>query len=245
MKINPLKLVPLLAAFSTILTCSAQNVITTRDLDLDGDVTAWYDNEAGLENTTLYMGSLKFTEQKAEKSHPFHAANGWTPERMTYRGQQFYNIPLLYDIYQDVLIFKNTENVKYASQPIRPFQRQVSSFTVLDDKFRYIDEKVGQLSPGFFQVLYDGEDLTLLAKRVKRIKISAFSGESSYLKEDKYYVKIEDKYHRIYRKSSILNLFESHKKEIRKFIRENKIRVLKAEKDNQLVQLIKFCDDLI
>lgn len=229
--------------FFTIAPLQAQESASTLSLDIEGDVLNWYDQQVGQENTVLQIGSLNNPERKASGSHQYLESASWTSGNLVYRGQYFENVQLLYDIYEEAIITRNISNIQYSIQPIELIKEQVSSFTLHGANFEWIDKKIDSFENGFFEIIYRGDQMEVLAKRIKSIQIGS-SGVNEYKQQDKYYLIIEDIPYRIYRKRSIIARFPEHKKQIKSFIKKNQIDILEPGTDYQLKSLIQFCDNL-
>lgn len=224
-------------------TTMAQGWVKVEGLDLNTDNQEWYDNQAGLLNTVLQTGELKNTSRKAQRSHPYYKSTFWVLGEVNYRGQNFKKIPLLYDIEADQLVTRNSGDLRYSSQPIQLNKTQISSFTIGETRFEFLTEKIELFENSFFEIMYRSQSMELLAKRLKQVEIES-DGVDSYKELNRYYIRINGQVHRIYRKSSIIRQFPQHKKEIRAFIRKNRIEILKPDTDEQLKTLIKYCDEL-
>ncbi|MFY0602093.1 MAG: hypothetical protein JXR03_20630 [Cyclobacteriaceae bacterium] len=221
----------------------AQERVSTADLDVEGDVQTWYDNQVGKKNTVLQTGGLHKTERKASVSHPYFKVISWVDGNLKYRNQEFSQVPLIYDINKDILITKNTLDIRFTSEPLELIKNHVSSFTLSGAVFEFFDEDIGGLGEGFFEVMYRGENLELLAKRIKIVTING-SGSSVYEEAPRYFIRINGEIRKVQRRSNIIREFPEHKKEIRTFARKNRIQIIKPETDYQFVKLMEFCDNL-
>lgn len=98
----------------------------------------------------------------------------------------------------------------------------------------------------------DDEDVSLY-KRFKQQYNPAESGETGYQKGrkaqliDKNYYIIEDgnSLHWVYvSKRKVIDAFPKHKKELKKYISDQKLKFRKSSKDNDLIQLVKYYNSL-
>lgn len=238
-----------LAIYLTFLSLLAgnkifsQSNISTENLDLEGDVLAWYDSQVGLQNTPLQIGNLNNAERKARRSHQYLESPTWVKGNINYRGQRFENIDLLYDIYADKLITKNNGNLRYASQPIELIKSQVSAFTIYDQLFEYIEEPVELFEKGFFEIMYRGENMEVLVKRLKVVEIES-DGVNAYSRYDKYFLRMDGEIHPLRNRFSVLKRFPNHKKEIRAYLRKQGFPSFRLGSDHQLKSLAAYCDAL-
>lgn len=224
--------------------CAAQNTIDVNNLSLDGDLSEWYDSQVGHENTSLFIGTLAYPEKAALVGHPNHKSATWLTESIRYRGETFHNVSLIYDLDQDLLYIKNTIYPTYSTQPILPIQNQVEWFEINGDLFKYIPKAIGLLSPGFFQIIHEGSELSLIIKRSKIVKIGGNKGASEYQQLNRYFLEKNGNYLRFKSKNSLLKLFPENKKLIRKYIRQNNLKILKPGHDHHLKMVIQYCESL-
>ena len=88
------------------------------------------------------------------------------------------------------------------------------------------------MSPGFYQQMEDGKVL-LLYKRSKRINEKITNKlEQQFLDDTKFYIVLDHKVHEVKRLSSVLDVLNDRKKELKEFLRVNK---LKYRKDPQSI----------
>lgn len=237
------KLYLTIVIFCISYSSKSQTRLSTNELDIEGDVLTWYDDIVGKSNTVLQTGGLHHAERKANHSHPYFKVILWVDGSLNYRGQEFNNTPLIYDINKDLLITKNTLNLNFSSEPIELIQNQVSSFNLSGSLFEFYEEEIGNFRKGFFEVLFRGENVEILIKRTKVIETTS-TGESFYRVSDKYFIKVGERISSIKKRWQVVRKFPEHKKVIRDFIRKNKIQIIKPNTDPQFVKLMEFCDNL-
>lgn len=233
----------LMLSFLVSYQSLSQGSFSLEGFDLSGDLESWYDREIGLKNTVLQTGSLMDFSVKSRKSHPYFNTKFWVKGDLVYQGQSFESIPMIYNIEEDALVIQEVV-YEHSGRPIKLISNQVSEFTLEGRTFKFIKESIGPFEEGFFEMLYEGEEISLLAKRTKLLEINS-TGELEYEEKDRYYLKKGNNYHTIYRKSSLIRLFKTHEKDIRLFIRKNNIEILKVETDFQFATLVQYCGSLI
>ena len=99
------------------------------NLDLDGKLNVWYDSIVGLERTSLIDGSFYPFRTKALKTHEYFIQNKWDLGTLTYKGQVF-EVNMLYNVFQDLLIIQNTTNTETMVEPLKLSQNLVSRFEI-------------------------------------------------------------------------------------------------------------------
>lgn len=209
--------------------------------ELDGDVYTWHDRALGAQGTGILLGEHQQIKRISRNTHPFFSTDRWWPGKIRYRGEIYDSIYLMYDIHDDVLIFRHPTKLQYHSQAVKPNQEQVDWFELAGHTFKYYPGEMLQFPPGFFDQLYVGKEFDLVAKRAKGSRAET---TIVYIPNDMYLVRVKDEYHRIKRKRSILRLFKGQKGEVRKFIRENELQI-RPGNEQDLILLARFCDELL
>lgn len=214
----------------------------TDDL-LKGNVTAWYDQQIGLQHTLLQHGELAVLTRKSPNSHAYYGKSAWVDMHIIYRNQTFYNVPTLYDIEEDALIIVNNLGPSFSAYPIKLQKEHVERFEIGDDTFVYIDEQVSWHAKGFFKAIYEGEEVSLLSKVFKRLDLKY--KVLTYKENNHYFLKKGGQYYRLKRLSGLLKLYPDHKKEIRQYKRELALgKIDKPANEEKLSRLIEFCENL-
>jgi|GEM_PF-1336527 len=169
----------------------------------------------------FYSGSLYSEPARTNQTHAFFLNNEWMPESITFDGQLFRNVPVMYDITSDELI---TESVTGNPQ-ILPRDR-ISNFSLMGryfEKIRNSDYESSLPRSGFFEVLYDGKTKVIcLRQKFVQEKMEHNKIERDFYEKSKYFVLINGKFFQIKSKRSLLQLLEDRKTELRAFVKKNK-----------------------
>lgn len=215
---------------------------STNGLDMDGDIETWYDGQIGLENTTLILGTYQDVQFGTLKNHPFYSGYSWQTGDVTYRGQKFTGVYMMYDTFQDLLLIKHP-NLAYASQPICLFQDQVSEFDLKGHHFENLGNQADPFPQGFYDILYDGKVIDLLVKRIKKSETkSNHTSTQSFVENDIYLVRYEGIFYKYKGRGILKKLFPEFKKEISSHIRENSLFLRPGLNDNHSLFLFEFVD---
>jgi hypothetical protein len=129
---------------------------------------------------------------------------------------------LNYDAVADQLVLVFSEEGDF--EAITPDIELVSSFRIPDATFiRVIQDSVGPLTSGYYELLYDGPT-RVLSKRKKEI-VSANEKDylSRYATAHQYFVRVNGIYYQIRSRNALLNLFPEQKKDLKTFTRENRL----------------------
>src|SRR5688572_13255581 len=115
--------------------------------------------------TALFNGSEYKKLAQTNDQHPFYRSDDWVYGSVTYSGEFFSNVPLLYDITADRII---TENY-YNADELVLVNEKLENFSIGEYHFRKIkNEQVQNSLPasGFYEVLHEGPS-TVVARRFK------------------------------------------------------------------------------
>lgn len=211
------------------------------NFSLDSTAQSWYDDHVGLANTALLNGEQFTFTRKSPNSHLFYESNTWLNMDIVYFGQSFSGIQAMYDLETDQLVVYNPLD---PASPMILLKEQVSAFDIGNAHFERI-EQVGFRTNEFYQVLYRGQQLALMYKVYKRLKITSgiFTYELSY----DPLLKVNDEYRSFVRFGAIKRYFPEHKKELKRFKKGIALRGRLDRKDRQqkLSKLVAYCDQLM
>jgi hypothetical protein len=179
--------------------------------------------ERFIEGQQLYFNGSAYVEpERTNEEHSFFMTDDWTTGSVTFEGQHFTNVPLLYDIAQDQLITESaTGNMQVLAQ------ERVSGFSLGTLPFEKIEnEKVANSLPGtgYFQVLYPGKTkLICLRQKSMQEKIDGNKIEVYFDEKSRYFVLLNGKYFPVKSRRSLLKLLPEHRNELRAFANRNRL----------------------
>lgn len=192
----------------------------------------------------LYNGPRYHIYDSRSKDHQFFELEDWKDGSISYDGQSFDSIPMLYDIVKDKVI------IKYLTRSglIQLQSERVKEFSYINHRFIRIEEnkEAGiELSTGFYDLLYDGKT-QVLARRMKQRQEQIENNRVNvyFLPKTFFYIKKDGIYHPIHSKRAALNVFEDQKKLLKKHLRDQRIKYRKA-KENAIVQMAIKYDQLL
>jgi hypothetical protein len=153
-------------------------------------------------------------------------ATTWATGEVTYDGFLYKGVPLMYDIYKDVLVsllYNHFSMYTLLGERVRDFSFSGHHFVRVDaDTLK--NDKSG-ISTGFYDQLYAGK-IELLAKRIKNMQNStnvASATETYFLEKNEYYLRKGNTYYRVGGKGSFLNALKDKKPALQKYMKENSI----------------------
>ncbi len=191
----------------------------------------------------LYNGSEYVDYDNYIDGHQYFESDEWEDGNVHYDGTLYRGVPLLYDVRFDQLI---TENLAGPLR-IRLVSEKVRYFNLLGHTFVRIvadSTQQGGVRTGFYDQLYEG-NVQVLARRAKLIHEQIASGrvERNFYGRDRYFIRKAGQFYPVKRKGSVLGVFDDRKKELQRFLREQKIRY-KRDPESAMVQLARQYDAL-
>jgi hypothetical protein len=205
--------------------------------------------EKKIEKEKIYIipGSISYTENLKS---PF-LFEEWTPGEIFLKGGKVEsNGRIKYDLFLDQLVYMRPtgEYMTLMSYNIEKFvlagARADDDYSFLNMNFKHF--KLGsRVQPGFYEVILE-DKTSLLAKRKKRLiaagRTSTYTKPDSqflFKRDDDYYVVKEDGsiYKVKFSSHFFLRLFSNRKSELKKFLKEEKIKI---KKESDVVELISY-----
>ncbi|MEO9967440.1 MAG: hypothetical protein ABJF11_16700 [Reichenbachiella sp.] len=214
----------------------------TAGLDLDGDLSEWYDRALGLESAKIFEGSYYDIGSPYVEQNQYFKGGQWATGTVIFDGQKYDNVDMLYNSFQDQLVVRNIALHFSIAQPTLPNQARIDSFQIHGRRFVHLrGEQVPASGEGFYEHLFDGESIDFFVKRIKNEYIK--SSELVYEEEDKHFLYYNGQYIKFSGKNSIYKLNPEHKTAMKKAGQKTIIRLRLGEEDD-LILLLKQFDQL-
>ena len=152
----------------------------------------------------------------------------WSAGNVLLQGRWYSNLPLLFDIYADDLIYLASQEESF--DLIRLIKPYIQRFNLGDRQFINLahspHRKTG-LKPGFYEVQVEGK-VTYLIKR--RLEVITERAISSFLRKDIHYLVYDGQAYRMRNKKSLLPLIgDQRKKTVFSFLKKERIRFKKSD----------------
>jgi len=194
-------------------------------------------DQSGLFNGIQYA---QFPFSFAENGHPFFKENK-PGTGSIYDNVLYENVQLQYDEVQEVIFMQDS------ARRIQLLNPRITGFTLFDNTFiRLVKDSANAISlnTGFYNLLYNG-NTRLLKKEEKMIREDVSTGVILRYIEvlTRYYIERNHTWYSIKSKNGVLDVFKDRKKELRQFIKKNKLSYRK-DKDDMLVKVTAYYDQL-
>ena len=178
------------------------------------------------EQKAIFTGP-EYTQYYVDKGNPGNPFFSNTqPESITYDGVRYTGITFIYDTFLDEIIVANPDNKWIAVNKAR-----ITSFSLGGHRFELINNRK-DITPGFFEILYKDDHLSLIARWSKAFKASVWQEEAEF-----YLVR--EKAIAFSSKKELLEIFSEKQKEIKTYIRQNHLR-FKKDKSTSFTRIVKF-----
>ncbi len=193
------------------------------DASVSNVVNRFYQGIA--EQSRLYSGFIYDSyDSSITGSAYLDDIDNWRAGTVDYDGQTFDNVSMVYDLYTDKLVVLPYNH----SSPLSLVSEKVKSFDLHSRHFVRVANSNSGIKAGFYEQLYAGTS-EVLKKVEKTLKSTSGSGgRQRYFvlvhETPDYYIKKNGTYYAVSSQSSVLDLFPDRKKELRQYIKTNRLQ---------------------
>lgn len=193
----------------------------------------------------LINGSNYSQDHPIAYGDPFYFENEFYKGNLNLKGREFNDVLLKFDIEQQKLILKGfVDSLKFEIIVLN--DNYVKNFVLHDKYFVNISNLLQtKTQKGFYELIYHGN--FVFVKSYQKEYLGVYSnrypnGKYSQTKVEKFIIKNNIKY-RIKNKKSIYLIFPEQKLLLKKFMKDNKIKLRKAS-NNSLNILMQYIDEV-
>jgi hypothetical protein len=191
----------------------------------------------------VLVNGLNYKERYARKiGHQFIMENQFYRGDLTFKGIEYKGIEMKYDIYdRQVLINVKSNNTQVCFIPPNDFISAFRISNMLFAKFEFQGE------PGFFQVVFDSQNLKCLYSWYKvRLDSGSKPGYSEFTRSEKRkYLVMNGSFMTFRNKRSFIERFPGEvRPQLNKYIKINHIKINKSS-DTDMSQLLAYCVSLL
>ena len=192
-------------------------------------------------NLNIYNGSEYLPYRSINEEHPFFQVDDWTNGNILYDGEWYKNVPMLYDMEKNLLII----SYYYKGIKMQLNSDRVYEFTVSGHRFINLKQTFDsqEMKSGFYDVLYSGKT-SVLAKRSKKYfeNINDTQLTQGFRETIQHFLLVQGKYQKVSTKGSVLSLLSDRKKELKTYIRKNRLFV--SEREKSIARVAQYYDSL-
>jgi len=177
---------------------------------------------------------------------PYDTQN-WELGEINYDGIFYKNVPIKYDVFKDlvvVLLYNKFSMYSLLTNRVHDFTFAGHHF-ILFNTDSLVNDKSGIIN-GFYDQLYGGKTVSVLAKRTKTIQNSSAAvatPEISFASHDNYYLRKGSTYYKVGSQGSILSVLKDKRSVLQQYIKQNNIR-FKDNPEDAMARIASYYDHL-
>lgn len=178
-------------------------------------------------------------------SHPYFNTDRYRPGSLLLNGEVYESVTINYDIVDQQVILQYPAGISGHDLKVVLNRELIDYFKIDGLTFRFMS--FPETGSSFFQLVSSG-DISCFLRWEKKLNRSIYSGNTSYKfskQSREIYLQMEGQLYIVRNRSSFIGIFdEAYQKEIKGFLRREKIRFRNAS-DEKLGDLMNFCIELI
>ena len=165
---------------------------------------------------------------------------------LLFNGRRYDNLKLEYDIYLDQLIYSDSSKfiddklfkIALNKDPVDGFSLYFGSDSMIFRHFRTNVAVKANLPEGFYEVVYDGKSKCIIRHQSFLLEED---GEYEYRYTPSEYVMVGESFSKVHSSRGFIKLFGKDSDVVRKFMRTNKVRFGRADK-NEVAAVLRYYD---
>jgi hypothetical protein len=198
--------------------------------------------EKTLDNQSiLYNGTQYIEPDQVDDHHPFFFSDDWIMSSVEYDGQQFENVPLLYDLTNDKVVSES-----HNGSLIELIRDKLISFTIADHRFIKIVANNKNRLPrtGFYDVLYNGtHQVIVLRTKSDGERVTEQRIVKDFEEKNRYFLLKNGEYFSVGGRAAILGVLADQKQALKKHIKRQSLD-FNANREYALAALASYYDTL-
>lgn len=174
---------------------------------------------------------------------PFFQSSDPQSGTLVYDGQQFVDVPLLYEQVQDQVLLDGPAQ----AQPLQLIRQQVQAFEVGGHRFVHLPaDSAGVVAEGFYDLVADGP-AQLLVKRSKKVEAATggYNITGKYEEKTQFFVQRQGKIYELNTLKQALGALADKKAEMQAYARRYRLRFLSDSREASLTALVKEYNSLV
>jgi len=198
--------------------------------------------EAVSRYAVLFSGNRQQPLTVSTRNHQYFKEETYTTGRLSYHGIVYPGISLRWDLYRDELVLFSPSNFNLVLSNEHLGFAEMYGYHIF---YFHSDGLKGCPPAGYYILLYSGENLLLLEKSINELfqkdeynKIIYYFSLST-----NFYLQKNGAYYKIKNRRTLLKTLDTHRKELKRFIRVNELRY-RRDAEKMVLQVIKEYDKL-
>lgn len=187
------------------------------------------------QQSRLYNGTDYVMYMSRDEEHPYFSIDDWTFGSITYWGEVYENVPVMFDLSTDQVVTEHNRG-----NPIKLIPDKVDAFVISNHTFqRLMNNGTNKIADGFYERLYDGTSKVYAKhQKVYREDITAREVIPRFEENTRYFILKNGVFNQVKKKASVLDTFEDHKQDVKNFMKKNRIRF----NDNRAVAIVRIAE---
>ena len=181
-----------------------------------------------------YINGFLYTETfPGSRGHPFFQSEIWYDGELYMDGRQYMGLAVRYDLYRDQLLYNHIHPT--GSYILVLNNKLIEEFIIDGHHFRKMKEE-------YYELLSEGK-ASFYVKWQKRLSDPTAKSIGEFSLYNEWYILNNGVFRKVSNKSGLLKTLEDHKKEIKSYIRENRI-VIKTGNELEVKHLLDYYNRL-
>lgn len=203
------------------------------------------------DHAIIYNGEIEFTYTSTIYANlPYFQSADFVPGEILFKGNVYSDQPVRLDLSKDQLIIVTPQTNLCTIVDMERIQSVKLHNTLFIYNRPTADSK---LEKGFYEQLYAGKHLTLLARKTYQCnKIPAEELARTrkpqtdfFIYRERYYLKYDGNYYPVGNKKSFYKIFPAEQKSISRYCKKQNLKFKKEKSESSLMSLTDYCETLI
>jgi hypothetical protein len=190
----------------------------------------------------IYTGAEHVGYRPFSNGIPYFETGQWHKGSIVYRGVQYNDVFLKYDLLADEVIVRHLNGFS----PLTLFSNRISWFTLDNNRFVWLQPKDTLSVPpaGLYQQLVAGP-LTLYARRWKLVEETTTSTEvlRNVIDKSAFYVERQGEFYLIPNEDAIMNLVNDKKGQVKSMLKAEHLKYRK-NKEEVIARIVQYYNQL-
>ena len=198
--------------------------------------------------SNILYGVVYEPENYNSVGHPFFSEDKFLNTSLIYNGQEYNDLRIKYDVYnQNIILYQDLYPDQYRFLKLN--NNLIKEFVITDHLnrkhyFKTFDNLSDQFKGiKFYEVVYENGILYLIIRSKEFQELAIEYNKNRFLDKSKHLIIKNGEIHLFKNKRSFLLVFSEKKKELKKYIRREKLKV-KLDKPENITRIIKYLDKL-
>lgn len=177
------------------------------------------------DNAPLFNGSVYLYYTFKMEGDPFFGSNDFNEGWVNFNGRKYDSLALLYDLVRDQLVVLSPDK----QSRIVMHNEFIDSFSLYNHTFIALkeDHKQNLYNTGFYDLLYNGQNVQFLGRRLKVLNPRIVSNVmiTSFPVKNRFYIHKKDLYYLVSSKKDVFRVFSDKARELKKLMHQNHLKL--------------------